>query len=247
VKREPLFKTEAAMCAAFISWLSSYPEFTPFAETAGWDILLVHADGTQIGVQAKLRFNMAVLKQTVERDHGWQDIGPDYRAVLVPEDYDNRDICDALGLTLILPWKHWNGTVEFKPDFNDHSYQRWHFCNPEKRHELPAYVPDVPAGVPSPSTLSKWKIGALEICAFIELRGYVTRQDFRRAGIDHRRWVQEWLDAVPGNPGAWRWRVGAHEFSANHPVVYPQILAKVGERIAEAGEALRSAVREGVK
>lgn len=230
MRKEPSFKTEADLCAAFIKWLLRYPEWTPYAETEGWDILLVHADGTQVGVQAKLRFNMAVLQQSIESGHGWQDTGPDYRAVLVPEDCGIRDICDALGLTLIRPRKHWNGSFQFEPDLDGRSYERWHFNNPEKRHKLPTYIPDVPAGVPSPKILSKWKIGALEICACIELRGYVTRQDFRRAGIDHRRWVQEWLDAVSGNPGAWKWRQGAPDFVANHPVVYPMILAEVGAR-----------------
>ncbi|MGP1677885.1 MAG: hypothetical protein ACTS6J_12095 [Burkholderiales bacterium] len=229
-KRELSFYTEAELCAAFIAWLTRYPEWTPYAETAGWDILLVHADGTQVGVQAKLKFNMAVLQQTIEGGYGWQDIGPDYRAVLVPEDNGIRDICDALGLTLIRPRKHWNGSFEFEPALGERSYARWHYSNPLKRHQLPAYIPDVPAGVPSPSILSKWKIGALEISAIIEIRGYVTRADFRRAGVDHRRFVQDWLDPVSDNPGAWKWKPTAPKFSATHPVVYPQVLAEVRSR-----------------
>lgn len=224
MKRERNFVTEADLCAAFLAWLARYPEWTPYAETAGWDILLVHTDGTQVGIQAKLKFNMAVLQQAVESSYSWDGIGPDYRAVLVPEDCGIRNICDAIGLTLIQPQKHWNGSFEFYPDFGERCSERWHYNNPERRHSLPAYVPDVPAGVPSPSTLSKWKIGALQISAVIEIRGYVTRQDFRLAGIDHRRWVQEWLDAAPDRPGAWCWRQGAPSFSASHPVVYPKIL-----------------------
>ncbi len=231
MKRQPTFATETELCAAFLAWLSRYPEWTPYAETEGWDILLAHADGTQVGVQAKMKFNMAVLQQTIESGLGWNATGPDYRAVLVPDDCGIRNITDALGLTLIRPRNNWNESFEFDPGFGDCSYACWHFSNPEKRHPLPAYIPDVPAGVPSPSTLSKWKIGALEICAVLELRGFVTRQDFRRAGIDHRRWVQEWLDAVPDNAGAWRLREGAPVFSVLHPIVYPKILAEVRERL----------------
>ena len=230
-KSEPDFRTEAELCAAFLSWLTRYPEWTPYAETAGWDILLVHRDGTQVGVQAKLKFNMAVLQQTVEGGYGWQETGPDYRAVLVPKDNGIQDICGALGLTLIRPRKHRRDGFEFEPDFSENSYKRWHFSNPVKRCPLPAYIPDVPAGVPSPSILSRWKIGALEVSAIIEIRGYVTRADFRRAGVDHRRFEQDWLEAVPGQPGAWNWKPTAPVFSANHPVVYPQILAEIRKRL----------------
>lgn len=229
MKRTPDFKTEAEMCDVFISWLARYPDWIAYAETEGWDILLAHHDGTQIGIQAKLKFNMAVLAQTVESGRGWNDVGPDYRAVLVPA-VGGMDICDALGLTMIRPRKHWNGGFEFDPDFGDRRHERWHFSNPTKRYKLPAYIPDVRAGVPSPSILSKWKIAALQVSAVIELRGYVTRQDFRVAGVDHRRWVQEWLDPVPGKTGAWCWRPDAKRFSAAHPVVYSQVLSDVRDR-----------------
>jgi len=239
VKRPPSFKTEAEMCAAFIVWLKQQLGWTPYAETAGWDILLAHADGTQIGVQAKLKFNLAVLTQAVESGGGWNEVGPDYRAVLVP-DGGHADLCAALSLTLIRPRKQWNGSFEFEPGF-DRSWARWHYCNPAKRHDLPEYVPDVPAGVPSPSTLTKWKVGALQVCAVMELRGYVTRQDFRLARIDYRRWTQEWLEAVPEKPGRWRWRDGVDQgFSKKHPVIYPQVRAQVREK------GLAAATEDGV-
>ena len=60
---KPSFKTETELCNGFISCLPQ--DWTAYAETAGWDILLANKDGTQIGVQAKLRFNMAVLEQAI--------------------------------------------------------------------------------------------------------------------------------------------------------------------------------------
>jgi len=226
------FHTEAALCTAFIEWLKTQQGWTPYAETAGWDILLVHADGTQVGVQAKLKFNISVLCQAIESGLGWDEIGPDFRAIMVPQDQGADTLCAALGLTLIRPRKHYSGSFTFEPSLDKHvyGYQRWHFMNPKKRHELPKYVPDVPAGVPSPSALTKWKIAALEICAVIELRGYVRLSDFRLAGIDHRRWRENWLEPVPDKPGDWRWLNGNDPFSKQHPVVYPQVLAKVKER-----------------
>ena len=228
MKREPDFKSEAELCAAFIAWANAIPGWTCYAETEGWDILVVHADGTQIGVQAKLKFNMAVLSQCVEDGQGWNTVGPDYRAALVPASQGSCQLCDALGITLIHPRKGWIGDFAFEPTLaGGRTRQRWHYRNPEKRHPLPRFVPDVPAGVPSPSPLTKWKIAALQIMAVLELRGYVTRHDFRLAGIDHRRWMESWLEPVEGKAGAWRMLSTAPDFRTNHPVVYPQVLAEV--------------------
>ena len=98
------YSTEAELCADFITWVKS-PVWTPYAETAGWDILLVAADGTQIGVQAKLRINLKVIAQSIpDRWSHWHDSGPDFRAVLVPGRDDTAEqICAALGLGLFAP------------------------------------------------------------------------------------------------------------------------------------------------
>ena len=81
----PRYKTEAALCADFITWVKAEsgtqrrfgagrsPVWTPYAETAGWDILLVAADGTQIGVQAKLRFNLKVIAQSIPDRWSWEN------------------------------------------------------------------------------------------------------------------------------------------------------------------------------
>ena len=113
---EKTYATEAELCTAFINWIKSEngktlgrdtaPIWTPYAETAGWDILLVADDGTQIGIEAKLKFNMKVLAQSLP--DCWDTYadypGPDYRAVLVPKfDSDHERICAALGLVMIPP------------------------------------------------------------------------------------------------------------------------------------------------
>lgn len=77
------FTTEADLCAAFIAYAEPHG-WTPYAETAGWDILLVSRTGTQIGIQAKLRFTTAVLVQAVEQCWHWKTPGPDFRAMLCP-------------------------------------------------------------------------------------------------------------------------------------------------------------------
>lgn len=238
-KKEARFQTEAELCAAFQRWVAGIEGWTFYAETHGWDILLAHADGTQIGIQAKLKFNLGVLQQAVEwgGPRSWPDrVGPDYRAILIPEPSGAEDLLDALGITEF--WAHRRGPG-FTPDIDTRNPWGpvWHYCSPPGRHVLPRYVPDVPAGVPSPCALTQWKVAALEIAATIELRGYVTREDFKRVRIDHRRWVQAWLEPadVPGTPGAWRWRDGiAQPFQAQHPEVYPKVLADIAELLSPA-------------
>lgn len=230
---KPQFATEAEMCAAFIAWLGRFPEWTAFNECCGWDILLVSADGTQIGVQAKLRLNLKVLAQAVEGRYNWHKIGPDFRAILVPGGHGNSDLCAALGLGVFEAELSHGRPVEFRPTLDRRGYEPWHFTNPTERHVLPRFVPDVPAGASGPVTLSVWKIAALEIIATLEVRGFVTRDDFRRAGIDHRRWTEQWLQPVPGEMGQWRLRADfPHNFPAQHPVVYPQVLAEMRARLA---------------
>lgn len=234
-----LFPTEAALCAAFSAWAQS-KGWTPYPETGGFDILLVAADGTQVGVQAKLRFNIKVLEQLVPDCYYWRDerIDADYRAVLTPQ-RGNENLCDALGVTSMYvdtAWYRPSRAVTFSPGlpnetkFSSH-YGRWHWRCPDKRIELPNYVPDVVAGASGPSQLTKWKEAALAIAAVLELRGFVTRRDFQREGIDYRRWTQDWL--LPGaDRGQWITGPRTPDFAKQHPVVYPQVRAKVVERLA---------------
>jgi hypothetical protein len=241
-KLEPLFATEADLCAAFNAW-AQQQGWTPYPETAGFDILLVHGDGTQIGVQAKLRFNIDVIRQILEGTESvWgSHAGPDYRAVLTPES-GCQSITDALGVQAFSAERFSYGATKqgFSPAIEvKSSYGGWHYWNPEKRCELPAYVPDVVAGASGPTQLTKWKVGALHVAAVLELRGFVTREDFRDAGIDHRRWAQDWL--LPGD-GKGRWIAGPKtpDFAAQHTTVYPQIrdkVAKTARSVAETPEA----------
>lgn len=230
-RRPHPFKTEADLCAVFIAWAQHYG-WTAYAETEGWDILLVGADGIQLGIQAKLRLNLDVIGQAID-DHwaAWSDTGPDFRAVLVPHD-DGRGICQALGIQVIFyrgdAIPNPKQPLLFHPTLAERNYVEWHYWNPAKRHPLPEYVPDVAAGASAPMQLTKWKIGALKIAATAELRGYVTRADFKYHGIDPRRWTEsDWM--IPGEtPG--QFKVVA-KFAEQHPVVYPQVRADVAEEL----------------
>ncbi len=234
VQKPKPFATEAALCAAFIAALP--PIWVPYAETAGWDILLVRkADGFQIGIQAKLRLNSAVIAQALEDGRWDADCGPDCRAVLVPHDdagpFDK--IAAYVGFTIIrmsagMP-KYRIGE-SFRPELPDEKHQFWtgnHWFEllPTRRHALPEYVPDVAAGASAPVQLTNWKLAALKIAATVELRGYVTRADFKHHEIDYRRWLLPaygWLHQEDG-----RFVAGPRlsEFKAQHPRVYAEIIA----------------------
>lgn len=235
-KREPPYPTEVALCTAFIEAVPK--EWTAYAETAGWDILLVrNADGFQIGVEAKLKIGVEVINQAIE-EHRWDaaDAGPDCRAILVPESTHGFGlICDYIGVTMLVmrrPDQHWGRRHSFSPQlpsertgyasWNDD----WHEWCPAKRHKLPEYVPDVPAGASAPVQLTSWKIAAMKIVITAEKRGYVTREDFKHLGIDHRRWLVpdgHWLE---NREGVWRLKGETLQaFRAQHPRVYAEIEA----------------------
>ena len=230
VKKPQPFETEVALCAAFISALPK--DWTAYAETCGWDILLVRSgDGCQIGVQAKLKLNATVLVQAAEDRWDNNRPGPDYRAALVPS-------CEANALAGLAP--HCGLTVirvraealrynseRFSPGLPDekHSYsaEQWHERLPAERYKLPEYVPDVAAGASAPLQLTHWKISALRIAALLHATGFVTRDDFKRCHVDIRRWISGgWLKVENGSfvrGDYWP------RFELQHPVVWEQILA----------------------
>jgi hypothetical protein len=241
VKRPKSFATEVDLCARFLSAVG--PNWTAYAETAGWDILLSRkADGFQIGIEAKLKLNAEVVSQAIEDWGSWSadHAGPDCRAVLVPhgESGHFHRICAYIGVVIIsvFPDHSANGGrygYVFSPtlpgDRGSYDTEKWHEWAPSKRHQLPEYVPDVAAGSSSPIQLTKWKVAAIKIAIMLEHRGFVTRSDFKALHIDHRRWVaaeSDWLRVVDG-----RFVRGPRipDFRGQHPIVYEQIAADAGK------------------
>lgn len=223
------------MCAAFMDDARKWG-WTPYAETASYDILLVAGDGTQIGVHGKLKFNMLVLAQAIG-DHwqAWRPEGPDFRAVLTGQGA-HEAICAALGLRPIYRYGNQGySCIQHRSRWSvclqcSDGWRTWHYWNPEKRCPLPEYVPDVLAGDSAPVQLTDWKIRAMKVAATGEVRGYVTRADFKRYSVDPRRWNDsDWMVPVEGQPGAFK--VTAN-FAKQHPKVYPQIVADIREWLA---------------
>ena len=245
------FESEAALCAAFLAAIDA-EVWTAYAETSGWDILLVRkADGVQIGIEAKLRMNTDVLTQALE-EYGASSAdraGPDFRAVLVPEGTGGFGrICEYIGVTIIVMHKppdpsiahRMRGAKKFDPELpvkDDWNMRNWHDWWPVRREWLPAYVPDVRAGMPSPLQLTDWKICALKVQVTLELRGYVTREDFKHIGIDHRRWLgaQSQFGMMQSEVRG-RYTHAGLGFHREHPKVYAQIKAEAERWMRKAGD-----------
>ena len=219
------FATESDLCAAFIAWQQrTCPAATCYAETGGWDILVVYADGVQLGIQAKLRLNAEVVLQATP-DWRWDHVGngPDYRAVLVPDTNGNSALAERLGLIVFRASRDYRDVIQFDPDLiSGHQWLDW---NPAKRHPVPETSTDSVAGSPCPVTLTPWKVKALAVLAALEVGGTVTRERLRRAGVDPRRWFNErWL--VPGDvEGEFVRGPACPAFDKQHPSAYAAAVA----------------------
>lgn len=196
------FATEAELCKAFLAEPEIMRDWTAYAETAGWDILLVRKrDSVQIGIQAKLRLNPEVLNQSLPGwNYQWQSQGPDYRAILVPygEEAIGMDgICRHVGVEVLKqPAENVRGRFgrhfyhHDMPPTTHYNGSSWHPWFPLERHKLPDYVPDVVAGDTAPMTLSPWKIQAIKLCIVLEERP-LTRADIKAVGISPTRWLDK--------------------------------------------------------
>ena len=85
IAKPELFKSEAELCALFIREFSALDCWTCYPEAGGFDVLVVHDDGRQIGVEAKLVLNAKVADQIMPAlgDDYLQTPAPDYRLVIV--------------------------------------------------------------------------------------------------------------------------------------------------------------------
>ncbi len=236
-----LFPTEASLCEQFAGDMRQMGGWTIYPETAGFDLLLVRdATGHQLGVEAKLALNAKVADQILPGDWSGHWEGPDFRAVLVPHISDSSAgiarMLRMLGVSVLAPdnWRHSFQLSTYREDARVvdasvgglHEWDlAWHDWNPARRCPLPEIVPDVRAGVPAPTQLTPWKIGALRVMADLELDGFVTAKSVRAHSVDPRRFCASdgWL--TPIGDGRWT-RGNLPAFDKQHPEAYIQILSE---------------------
>ncbi len=235
--------SEQELCAAFIREFNKQPGWVCYPETAGFDVLVVHEDGWQIGVEAKLKLNAKVADQVLPAiwDDQYGYPGPDYRMVIVGSITEANlgiaKMLDMLGVSVLSP----RATTEYQGGqfvdgwtFDLRSWLTDRYCrnlafdwNPAQRCEVPCVVPDVPAGVPAPLRLTPWKERALKVIATLRRQGFITVKQIAEHGISASVWTRgpsPWL--VKGiERGQWIAGDKLPAFDLQHPEAYAKIAA----------------------
>ncbi|AZO67659.1 hypothetical protein [Mesorhizobium sp. M6A.T.Cr.TU.016.01.1.1] len=248
-----MFESEAALCAAFIAQLpkdwTAYPETAGFdiLLVRGADGAQIGVEA-KMTLNAKVLLQAV---EGIYSGRGSEYPAPDFRAALVPSGAagaELKTVASYLGVVVIAMTSeaereaeekafaekfgvsyrraHVNDKPWFTPELPviGHDWRRlWADHCPAERCKVPAYVPDVVAGASGPSQLSEWKIKAIKICIILERRGFVTIGDFKRVGIDRKRWFDmRWL-AHTDDRGRYIAGRSALNLRAAHPVNYGQI------------------------
>lgn len=185
--------TEEQLCAEFMAWARSeghrcYPEW------GGWDILVVMSNGTQVGVEAKTRANVEVLEQAMSPAECRP--GPTYHAVLVPTaGVAFKAIAGRLNVWVMewAPKPAWRARYAKAALLPTLVRGTWAWSHPEPQGVPPVEELGRPAGVPSPSSLTPWKLKAIKLLIILERRGYVTSADFKALDLSITTWVGRWI------------------------------------------------------
>lgn len=241
---------EADLCELFIAQFGALPGWTCYPEAGGFDVLAVHDDGRQIGVEAKMALNAKVADQVLpsERADYNEAPGPDYRMVIVtkitPASAGIAKMLNMLGVAVLLPQLtrtaegdrycfHFGNVLEAKGQQTSYGRQYLHDWNPPARCHVPALVQNLPAGVPSPVRFTPCKEKALQIIALMRSQGFVTAKQIAAHGHAVSRWTQPdgmkhpWLSksAVRG-----QWVETEHmpAFDKQHPELYALAVAGLG-------------------
>lgn len=185
---------------------------------------------------------------------GSERAAPDFRAALVPAGAagaEMKSVAAYLGVAVIemtgeaereaeekafaekfglsYSRRHMNDKPWFAPELPVLGGYVWreYFADhcPAERCKVPAYVPDVIAGASGPSQLSEWKIKAIKICIILERRGFVTIADFKKIGIDRKRWLDMWWITPSAERGQYIAGRTPLNLRVAHPVNFGQIEA----------------------
>jgi hypothetical protein len=191
------YKLESELCEKFISVAKEHG-WTIFPEQNDWDFIMVRK-GIQVGVQAKLKANKKVLTQCLPK-LPYNKKGPQYRAVLVgghkgrslKARNENGDLFYSLArhLKIIIfdaSARNWlmigygNNLQKFRGYRYGYKLNLRHYhWHPKKLEWLPDFVPVLPSGVPSPETVSKYKIVMLELRELELERGWICLKDCKQ-------------------------------------------------------------------
>jgi hypothetical protein len=225
MRKTPKFKSEHELCEAFIAEARKL-KFKVYPENESWDILLVRQDGTQFGVQAKLHPNIDVIGQalpcgvTATSPTSWDFTGPDYRCVLIPKTTVNFSRVANLCCILVLTPEYGFGMSTLLMDTPS---LLWEYRD---RVWTPDFEPNVPAGVPSPVTVSRWKIGAVKLSQDLVDKGYITTVDAAKYRINLTGWIHRWVSPTADKEGKKKKYVAIPGVKLPHEL-FPEAIAPV--------------------
>lgn len=231
--------SEAELCDA-ATILACKSGWDVYPEVGGWDLLCVWngtaslssywgpvPTGYQVGVEAKLRASFEAVYETLGRN---RHPSTDEVAILVPKaGRAFRYVCAELGIGVRI-------LNDFDPLL---PVPRARHIAPEKRLPLPPVALQTGGGRPCPKVLSRWRVGALRLCATLRKQGHLTGDDFKAAAIDHRRWLDGlWLRRA-GNVGRLARYVAGPRLAVDGPEVGYEATATAlatHDAVAEAAE-----------
>ncbi len=194
-----------------------------YPEVSGWDLLLVLESGEQVGVQAKLRATLEVLAQAARPRE--RAPGPDIRLVLIPSfptwngRRDFLDVAQAARLAVTTALDLNAGAAPFLETLRD--APRW---NRTASLWLPPLT-DLPAGVPAPRTISKWRCEAAKLCVELRAGGTITARDFAARGLGS---MTSWRSALARIPGTRPARYGVTDPAKLPDVKFPHVHVALG-------------------
>jgi hypothetical protein len=201
--------SEAAMCADFSQWVTSRG-WVCHSEVGVWDQVILPGSSTWerllvaggphwkpgdfIGVHAKLNANADVL---------WQAINDDsvpWRVVMVRRAGDAfLHLAAHLGIGVLL-YEQWTPPFWGAPGKWDRAPLGWTLVGGgmkrfevRRKLELPVVVTGLPAGVPNPKSLTRWRAAALLLCHELRQRGWLSSADFKEHKISPELWKRDWL------------------------------------------------------
>lgn len=241
-KPEPISK-ESELCDVFIREFNNVEGWTCYPEAAGFDVLVVHDDGRQIGVEAKLTLNAKVADQILPNygDDFYGRPGPDHRVVIVARITEASagiaKMLHRLGVKVLTPWDAWESTgyvrrfnledslLTLEDGSVFYGRELLYDWSPSNRCQVPAVVCDLPAGVPSPIRLTPWKEAAIKVVALMRSQGFITVKQIAEHGMGPSKWTQS-ADSKPAwlakglARGQWIETEHMPAFDKQHPHLY---------------------------
>lgn len=235
---------EADLCRLFIRDFGRFTNWTCYPEAGGFDILAVHEDGRQIGIEAKLSLNAKVAEQILPhpRDAFACKAGPDYRLVIVSKittaSAGIARMLEMLGIRVMAPrlarlsmhgdeftFGEMYELLEACGRKSAYGYPYLHDWNPERRCAVPSVLEALPAGVPAPVQITPWKESALRVIALMRRQGFITVKQIADFGLGVTVWTQPvgakpaWLKKGSVR-GTWLETENMPAFDKQHPALY---------------------------